>query len=86
MQLPKINTVGANGMPRVVSTGTAVKSETMTEVHLFWFRVLIGDCGTVAGGLLADVLGESNILALLRMQRLLTVTKNFMTCGIESTP
>ena len=47
MQLPKINIVGANGMPQVVSIGTVVKSENMDEEHVFWFRVLIGDCGIV---------------------------------------
>ena len=47
LQLPKINIVGANGMPQVVSIGTVVKSENMDEEHVFWFRVLIGDCGIV---------------------------------------
>lgn len=58
-----------NGMSRVVS-GNALKND-MAEVHVFWFRVLIGDCRSVASRLVAEMLGESSLLAFMQMQRLL---------------
>jgi hypothetical protein len=58
----------ANGVSR--SSG-ANKIDCSIEVYLHWFRLLIGNCRTVCDGLVCEILGESYILALLRMQRML---------------
>ncbi|XP_078155714.1 RNA polymerase II transcription mediator isoform X2 [Carex rostrata] len=57
-----------NGVSR--SSG-AFKLDCSIEVYVHWFRLLIGNCRTVCDGLVCEILGESYILALSRMQRML---------------
>lgn len=64
-----------NGISRVLSTG---KNDNMAEVYIFWFRVLIGDCRSVACGLVGEILGESSLLAFLHRQRLLSLSTVFL--------
>ncbi|MCO5604960.1 hypothetical protein L7F22_059135 [Adiantum nelumboides] len=66
-----------NGLSRVLSSGSALKNESMAEVFVFWFRVLIGDCKPVAGGLVAEILGEPSMVAFLHKQRLLPLSSVF---------
>ncbi|XP_052162353.1 mediator of RNA polymerase II transcription subunit 12 [Oryza glaberrima] len=60
-----------NGVSR--STGT-FKMENSVEVLVHWFRILLGNCRTVYDGLIADILGESYVLALSRLQRMLPLS------------
>jgi hypothetical protein len=64
-------------MSRVGSMGSNAKADTLAEANIYWFRVLIGDCRTVAGGLVADLLGESTVLGLAHMQRAMPLTAVF---------
>ncbi|KAK1290915.1 Mediator of RNA polymerase II transcription subunit 12 [Acorus calamus] len=63
----------SNGVPRSV----ALKLENLVELYVHWFMVLIGNCRTVADGLVAELLGESYMLALSRMQRMLPLNLVF---------
>lgn len=58
----------SNGISRSIG---AFKSENGIEVCLHWFRLLVGDCRTVSDGLVVELLGETYVLALSRMQRML---------------
>jgi hypothetical protein len=49
----------------------------LIEVSLHWFRVLVGNCRSVSDGLIVDLLGESSIISLFRMQRLLPLNLIF---------
>ncbi|KAF0906429.1 hypothetical protein E2562_011427, partial [Oryza meyeriana var. granulata] len=60
-----------NGVSR--STGT-FKMENSVEVLVHWFRILLGNCRTVYDGLIADILGDSYVLALSRLQRMLPLS------------
>lgn len=77
LQLLKSGGPTSNGMSRVGSMGSNVKADTLAEANIYWFRVLIGDCRTVAGGLVADLLGESTVLGLAHMQRAMPLTAVF---------
>lgn len=58
----------SNGISR--SFGT-FKLEPSVEVLAHWFHLLVGNTGTVCEGLVSEILGESYIIALSRMQRML---------------
>ncbi|KAI0513803.1 hypothetical protein KFK09_009833 [Dendrobium nobile] len=58
----------SNGMSR--SFGN-FKLEPSVEVLAHWFRLLVGNAGTVCDGLVLEILGESYVIALYRMQRML---------------
>lgn len=47
------------------------KMEHSVEVLAHWFRLLVGNTKTVCDGLVSEILGESYIIALYRMQRIL---------------
>uniref|UniRef100_A0ACD5WFF2 Uncharacterized protein n=1 Tax=Avena sativa TaxID=4498 RepID=A0ACD5WFF2_AVESA len=63
-----------NGVSR--STGT-FKMDNSIEVLVHWFRILLGNCRTVYDGLIADILGESYVLALSRLQQKLPLSVVF---------
>ncbi|KAG0553240.1 hypothetical protein BDA96_01G577100 [Sorghum bicolor] len=63
-----------NGVSR--PTGT-FRIENSTEVSVHWFRILLGNCRTVYDGLIADILGDSYILALSRLQQMLPLSVIF---------
>ncbi|XP_047089188.1 LOW QUALITY PROTEIN: mediator of RNA polymerase II transcription subunit 12-like [Lolium rigidum] len=65
---------GTNGASR--STGT-FKMDNSVEVLVHWFRILLGNCRTVYDGLIADILGESYVLALSRLQQKLPLNVVF---------
>jgi hypothetical protein len=65
---------GTNGASR--STGT-FKMDNSVEVLVHWFRILLGNCRTVYDGLIADILGESYVLALSRLQQKLPLSVVF---------
>ena len=62
----KVSGIGGNG-----------KAENVPEAHINWFRVLIGDCRTVLGGLVPDLLGEPAVLGLARLQRSMALATVF---------
>ncbi|XP_061375206.1 mediator of RNA polymerase II transcription subunit 12-like isoform X2 [Gastrolobium bilobum] len=64
----------SNGNAR--STG-AFKGDSSVEVHVHWFRLLVGNCRTICEGLVVDLLGEPFIVALSRMQRMLPLSLVF---------
>ncbi|XP_020254458.1 mediator of RNA polymerase II transcription subunit 12-like isoform X2 [Asparagus officinalis] len=62
---------------RTSSNGTqrgSFKLEHSVEVYVHWFRLLVGNCRTIFDGLVADILGESYVLALSRMQQMLPLS------------
>jgi hypothetical protein len=77
LQLPKLGGPTSNGMPRVGSIVSNSKGDMLTEANIYWFRVLIGDCRTVVGGLVADLLGESTVLGLAHIQRAMPIATVF---------
>ncbi|XP_008811115.1 mediator of RNA polymerase II transcription subunit 12-like [Phoenix dactylifera] len=64
----------SNGMSRSVGS---FKLDHCIEVYIHWFRLLVGNCRTVFDGLVAEILGESYIIALSRMQRMLPLNLVF---------
>ncbi|KAL3622117.1 hypothetical protein CASFOL_033528 [Castilleja foliolosa] len=64
----------ANGNAR--SSGI-LKVDNLIEVSMNWFRVLVGNCRTVCDGFIVDLLGEPSIVALFRMQRMLSLNLVF---------
>ncbi|KAL3675105.1 hypothetical protein R1sor_025053 [Riccia sorocarpa] len=72
LQISKTHGTNTNSLPR--STGGNSSKEHLAEAHIYWVRVLIGNCRTAGGGLVADLLGESNVLGLARMQRTMPLT------------
>ncbi|CAA0813626.1 RNA polymerase II transcription mediators [Striga hermonthica] len=54
-----------------------LKVDNVIEVSLNWFRVLVGNCRTVCDGFIVDLLGEASIVALSRMQRMLSLNVVF---------
>ncbi|GER26438.1 mediator of RNA polymerase II transcription subunit [Striga asiatica] len=54
-----------------------LKVDNVIEVSLNWFRVLVGNCRTVCDGFIVDLLGEASIVALSRMQRILSLNVVF---------
>ncbi|KAL2623688.1 hypothetical protein R1flu_003893 [Riccia fluitans] len=75
LQISKTIGGNSNSIPR--STGGNSSKEHLAEAHIYWFRVLIGNCRMAGGGLVADLLGESNALGLARMQRTMPLTVAF---------
>ncbi|CAL9165065.1 mediator of RNA polymerase II transcription subunit 12-like [Musa acuminata AAA Group] len=64
----------SNGISRTIGM---MKLDYCIEVYVHWFRLLVGNCRTVFDGLVAEMLGESYILGLLRMQQLLPLNLVF---------
>ncbi|KAM3282376.1 mediator of RNA polymerase II transcription subunit 12 [Capsicum chacoense] len=64
----------SNGNARSVGT---LKADSLAEVSVHWFRVLVGNCRTVSDGFVVDLLGEASILSLCRMQRMLSLNLVF---------
>lgn len=63
-----------NGASRSAVT---FKMDNSIEVLVHWFRILLGNCRTVYDGLIADILGESYVLALSRLQQKLPLSVVF---------
>ncbi|KAG8363316.1 hypothetical protein BUALT_Bualt19G0009700 [Buddleja alternifolia] len=53
------------------------KVDNLIEVSVNWFRVLVGNCRTVFDGLIVELLGEASVVALSRMQRMLSLNLVF---------
>ncbi|KAK7389956.1 hypothetical protein VNO78_25253 [Psophocarpus tetragonolobus] len=64
----------SNGNARSVM---ASKVESSVEVHVHWFRLLVGNCRTICEGLVVELLGEPSIMALSRMQHMLPLNLVF---------
>ncbi|KDP28624.1 hypothetical protein JCGZ_14395 [Jatropha curcas] len=64
----------SNGNARSIS---AFKGDNTIEVYVHLFRLLIGNCRTLCDGLIVELLGESSIVALSRMQRMLPLALVF---------
>ncbi|CAL0308215.1 unnamed protein product [Lupinus luteus] len=64
----------SNGNARSIG---AVKVDSSIEVHLHWFRLLVGNCRTICEGLVVELLGEPSIVALSRMQHMLPISLIF---------
>ncbi|KAG5626717.1 hypothetical protein H5410_011935 [Solanum commersonii] len=64
----------SNGNARSVGI---LKADSLAEVSVHWFRVLVGNCRTVSDGFIVDLLGEASILPLFRMQRMLPLNLVF---------
>lgn len=64
----------SNGNARAIGT---LKVDNSIEVHLHWFRLLVGNCRTISDGLVVELLGEPSIVALSRMQRMLPLNLVF---------
>ena len=64
----------SNGSARSMG---AFKMDNFIEVYVHWFRLLVGNCRTVSDGLVVELLGESSIVALSRMQSMLPVVLVF---------
>ncbi|XP_015899766.4 mediator of RNA polymerase II transcription subunit 12 [Ziziphus jujuba] len=58
----------SNGSARSIG---AFKMDSLIEVYVHWFRLLVGNCRTVCDGLVVELVGEPSIVALSRMQRML---------------
>jgi len=71
-----IRTTRSNSNGNVRSVG-AFKADSSIEVHVHWFRLLIGNCRSLCEGLAVDLLGEPSISALSRMQRMLPLSLIF---------
>ncbi|KAK6142806.1 hypothetical protein DH2020_023154 [Rehmannia glutinosa] len=54
-----------------------LKVDNLIEVSVNWFRVLVGNCRAVSDGFIVDLLGEASIVALSRMQRMLSLNVIF---------
>ncbi|CAL9154196.1 unnamed protein product [Musa hybrid cultivar] len=64
----------SNGISRSIGT---MKLDHCIDVYVHWFRLLVGNCRTVFDGLVAEMLGESYIVALSRLQRVLSLSVVF---------
>ncbi|RDY03839.1 Mediator of RNA polymerase II transcription subunit 12, partial [Mucuna pruriens] len=71
-----VRSTRSNSNGNVRSVG-AFKVDSSVEVHVHWFRLLVGNCRTIYEGLVVDLLGEPSIVALSRMQRMLPLTLVF---------
>ncbi|KAL0846059.1 hypothetical protein Bca101_019305 [Brassica carinata] len=58
----------SNGSSRSVG---ASKVDNPIEVFVHWFRLLVGNCKTVSEGMVLELVGESSVVAVSRMQRML---------------
>lgn len=74
MQFARSLKTNVNGNARSMSVS---KIDNLIEVSVIWFRVLVGNCRTVCDGLLVELLGEASIVALSRMQRMLSLNLVF---------
>ncbi|XP_039825153.1 mediator of RNA polymerase II transcription subunit 12-like isoform X3 [Panicum virgatum] len=74
LQLLRGLKTSTNGVSRPAGT---FRMENSAEVSAHWFRILLGNCRTVYDGLIADILGESYILALSRLQQTLPLSVIF---------
>lgn len=54
-----------------------LKADNLVEVSVHWFRVLVGNCRSVSDGFIVELLGESSIVALSRIQRMLPINLVF---------
>ncbi|XP_047963681.1 mediator of RNA polymerase II transcription subunit 12 [Salvia hispanica] len=70
MQFARSLKTSMNGNARSVGVS---KIDSMIEVSVIWFRVLVGNCRTVCDGLLVELLGEASVVTLSRMQRMLSL-------------
>ncbi|XP_042053892.1 mediator of RNA polymerase II transcription subunit 12-like [Salvia splendens] len=70
MQFARSLKTNMNGNAR--SLGVS-KIDSMIEVSVIWFRVLVGNCRTVCDGLIVELLGEASVVTLSRMQRMLSL-------------
>ncbi|GLJ22177.1 hypothetical protein SUGI_0416630 [Cryptomeria japonica] len=74
-QLLRNGRSSSNGISRAAGQGNSSKVDYYsTEVYLYWFRVLISNCKVVSDGLVAELLGEPNVLALARMQHMMPLS------------
>nr|XP_043629531.1 mediator of RNA polymerase II transcription subunit 12 [Erigeron canadensis]XP_043629532.1 mediator of RNA polymerase II transcription subunit 12 [Erigeron canadensis] len=64
----------SNGSVRSIGD---LKIDNLVEVSIHWFRVLVGNCRSVSDGFIVEILGESSIVALSRIQRMLPVNLVF---------
>ncbi|XP_058764195.1 mediator of RNA polymerase II transcription subunit 12-like isoform X1 [Vicia villosa] len=74
VQYARSSRSNSNGNARSVG---AIKMDSSVEVHLHWFRLLVGNCRTICEGLVVDLLSEPSIVALSRMQRMLPLSLVF---------
>ncbi|KAK7274439.1 hypothetical protein RIF29_15527 [Crotalaria pallida] len=72
VQFVRSTRTNSNGNARSVG-----KVDSSIEVHLHWFRLLVGNCRTICEGLMVELLGEPSIIALSRMQRMLPLSLVF---------
>ncbi|XP_038681797.1 mediator of RNA polymerase II transcription subunit 12-like [Tripterygium wilfordii] len=66
----------SNGNARSTGSG-ALKVDISVEVYVHWFRLLVGNSRTVSNGFIVELLGEPSMLALSRMQRMLSLSLVF---------
>ncbi|WOL07168.1 hypothetical protein Cni_G15906 [Canna indica] len=64
----------SNGISRSIGM---MKLDHCIEAYVHWFRLLVGNSRSVFDGLVADMLGESYVVALSRMQQLLPLSLVF---------
>ncbi|KAE9605402.1 putative mediator complex, subunit Med12 [Lupinus albus] len=74
VQFARSTRSSSNGNARSIG---AFKVDSSIEVHLHWFRLLVGNCRTVCEGLVVELLGEPYIIALSRTQRMLPLSLVF---------
>ncbi|CAN8308935.1 unnamed protein product [Cochlearia groenlandica] len=65
----------SNGSARSVGVS---KVENPIEVYVHWFRLLVGNCKTVSEGLVLELVEESSVVAISRMQRMLPLKLVFL--------
>ncbi|XP_071685750.1 mediator of RNA polymerase II transcription subunit 12 [Rutidosis leptorrhynchoides] len=70
IQFVKSTRSNSNGNARSIGDS---KIDNSAEVSVHWFRVLVGNCRTVSDGFIVELLGESSIVALSRIQRMLPI-------------
>ncbi|CAH9093164.1 unnamed protein product [Cuscuta epithymum] len=72
-----IRSIRSNSNGNVRSVGAFKGDNNLVEVSAHWFRVLVGNCRTVNDGLFVNLLGDSSVVALSRMQRTLPLNLIF---------
>ncbi|EEE51361.1 hypothetical protein OsJ_32377 [Oryza sativa Japonica Group] len=68
LQFLRISKASTNGVTHSIGN---FKIDSSTEVLVHWFKILIGNCKTVYNGVIAEILGDSYVLAFSRLQRTL---------------
>ncbi|XP_024996018.1 mediator of RNA polymerase II transcription subunit 12 [Cynara cardunculus var. scolymus] len=71
-----VRSTRSNSNGNVRSIGD-LKMDSLVEVSVHWFRVLVGNCRSVSEGFIVELLGESSIVALSRIQRMLPINLVF---------